>query len=71
VLIFSKSAALQYAKDLIRVNSVHPGFVDTPLARPRLLGNVSGKARMDATPLGAVAPLTQPGSNGGRTHARA
>jgi cyclopentanol dehydrogenase len=52
VRIFSKSAALQYAKDLIRVNSVHPGFVDTPMARPGLLGNESGKARMDATPLG-------------------
>ena len=52
VRIFSKSAALQYAKDRIRVNSVHPGFVDTPMARPGLLGNESGKARMDATPLG-------------------
>ncbi len=52
VLIFSKSAALQCAKDQIRVNSVHPGFVDTPMARPGLLGNESGKARMDATPLG-------------------
>ena len=29
VRIFSKSAAVQYAKDQIRVNSVHPGFVDT------------------------------------------
>src|ERR1700712_3277540 len=27
VRIFSKSAAIQYAKDQIRVNSVHPGFV--------------------------------------------
>jgi NAD(P)-dependent dehydrogenase (short-subunit alcohol dehydrogenase family) len=52
VRIFSKSAAIQYAKDQIRVNSVHPGFVDTPMARPGLLGNESGKARMDATPLG-------------------
>jgi NAD(P)-dependent dehydrogenase (short-subunit alcohol dehydrogenase family) len=52
VRIFSKSAAMQYAKDQIRVNSVHPGFVDTPMARPGLLGNESGKARMDATPLG-------------------
>lgn len=52
VRIFSKSAAIQHAKDQIRVNSVHPGFVDTPMARPGLLGNESGKARMDATPLG-------------------
>jgi NAD(P)-dependent dehydrogenase (short-subunit alcohol dehydrogenase family) len=51
VRIFSKSAALQYAKDQIRVNSVHPGFVDTPLARPGLVGH-AGKTRMDATPLG-------------------
>ena len=51
VRIFSKSAALQYAKDRIRVNSVHPGFVETPLAAPGLVGT-PGKARMDATPLG-------------------
>jgi NAD(P)-dependent dehydrogenase (short-subunit alcohol dehydrogenase family) len=51
VRIFSKSAALQYAKDAIRVNSVHPGFVETPLAAPGLVGG-PGKTRMDATPLG-------------------
>ena len=52
VRIFSKSAAIQYAKDQVGVYSVHPGFVDTPMARPGLLGNESGKARMDATPMG-------------------
>ena len=52
VRLLTKSTAIQYAKDRIRANSVHPGFVDTPLARPGLLGNESGKARMDATPLG-------------------
>ena len=52
VRIFTKSTAIQYAKEQIRANSVHPGFVDTPMARPGLLGNESGKARMDATPMG-------------------
>ncbi len=51
VRIFSKSAALHYAQDQIRVNSVHPGFVETPLAAPGLVGN-PGKTRLDATPLG-------------------
>ena len=31
VRIFSKSAAIQYAKDGIRVNSVHPGYCQTPM----------------------------------------
>ena len=36
VRIFTKSAAIQYAKEGIRVNSVHPGAVDTPMAGERL-----------------------------------
>ncbi len=35
IRIFSKAAAVQYAPDNIRVNSVHPGFMRTPLTVPR------------------------------------
>lgn len=31
VRLFTKAAAIQYAKDNIRVNSVHPGYAETPL----------------------------------------
>lgn len=30
--IFTKAAAIQYARENIRVNSVHPGYCETPLA---------------------------------------
>ena len=31
VRLMTKNAAIRYAKEGIRVNSVHPGFVDTPM----------------------------------------
>lgn len=33
VRLMTKTDALYYAKDKIRVNSIHPGFIDTPLVR--------------------------------------
>jgi NAD(P)-dependent dehydrogenase (short-subunit alcohol dehydrogenase family) len=52
VRIFSKAAAIQYAPDKIRVNSVHPGFVDTPMTRPGHANPEVARARLAATPLG-------------------
>ncbi|MFT6580269.1 MAG: SDR family NAD(P)-dependent oxidoreductase [Alphaproteobacteria bacterium] len=52
VRIFSKSAAIQYASDHIRVNSIHPGFVDTPMTKPGHDNPEVAQQRMDATPLG-------------------
>ena len=33
VRIFNKTTAIQYASENIRANSVHPGFVDSPMTR--------------------------------------
>ena len=33
IRLFTKAAAIQYAKENIRVNSVHPGYAHTPLTR--------------------------------------
>ena len=52
VRLSTKSAAMQYAAENIRVNSVHPGFVTSPMTQlmhdnPELAG-----PRLDQTPLG-------------------
>jgi cyclopentanol dehydrogenase len=52
VRIFSKAAAIQYAPDKIRVNSVHPGFVDTPMTAPGHSNPEVARKRLEATPLG-------------------
>src|SRR5262249_34672746 len=50
--LFSKAAAIQYAGDKIRVNSVHPGFVDTPMTQPGHANPEVASNRLAATPLG-------------------
>ena len=51
VRIFSKSVAIQYAANKIRVNSIHPGFVDTPMTAPGHANPEIVEQRMAATPL--------------------
>ena len=54
VRLFTKATALQYAIDEIRVNSVHPGLVATPLTVDRIK-SMQGQQLSASTPLGRVA----------------
>ena len=54
VRLLTKAAAVQYAKEGIRVNSVHPGFVDSPMtARFHAEPEVRAE-RVARTPLGRL-----------------
>ncbi len=54
VRLMTKNDALIYAPDRIRVNSIHPGFIWTPLVEHHLsaLGDLD-EGRKATTPLGA------------------
>ncbi|MCH8230843.1 MAG: glucose 1-dehydrogenase [Chloroflexi bacterium] len=51
---FSKAAAVAYAKDNIRVNSVHPGFTDTPMTFDIHSQKEIRDAREKMTPMGRL-----------------
>ena len=59
VRILTKTAALHWAQEGIRVNSIHPGFIDTPFLQPDSIERRTGSRQIyqkmiDATPLGRL-----------------
>lgn len=50
--LFTKSAAIQYAYENIRVNSVHPGFVTTPLTESVFTDPVASVPILETVPMG-------------------
>lgn len=50
VRLLTKSTALAWAKEGVRVNSIHPGFVGTPI-----LGDTDRQMLANITPMGRIA----------------
>ncbi len=53
VRLMTKSAALRYAKEGIRFNSIHPGFIDTPMVE-QTKGTESEQLILANTPMGRL-----------------
>ncbi|MDE0728306.1 MAG: glucose 1-dehydrogenase [Alphaproteobacteria bacterium] len=54
VRLFTKTAALQYAAENIRVNSIHPGYATTPLTVERFSDPAISEVLLDRTPMGRL-----------------
>ena len=54
VRLFTKATAIQYAKEGIRCNSVHPGLLETPMTQDMLADAVHREERTQRIPLGRV-----------------
>ncbi|MDA1128840.1 MAG: glucose 1-dehydrogenase [Chloroflexi bacterium] len=52
VRLFTKSAAIQYASEGIRVNSVHPGPIVTPMTEARRADGAAQQVMVSRIPLG-------------------
>jgi NAD(P)-dependent dehydrogenase (short-subunit alcohol dehydrogenase family) len=57
VRLMSKTDALLYAADRIRVNSVHPGFIRTPMVEHHLLDSGAEDVEAACREVGALHPL--------------
>ena len=53
VRILTKNVALRWATEGVRVNSVHPGFIDTPIIE-QALGTPVEEAMLASTPMGRL-----------------
>jgi NAD(P)-dependent dehydrogenase (short-subunit alcohol dehydrogenase family) len=53
VRLMTKNAAIRYAKEGIRVNSVHPGFIDTPMLEA-VKGTPFEQTMVEGTPMGRL-----------------
>lgn len=54
VRLMTKNAALHWGTRGVRVNSLHPGFIETPLSRELWQGTPRLAAMIDGTPLGRL-----------------
>lgn len=54
VRIFTKAAAVQYAKDGIRVNSIHPAIIETPMTVNLIADPAARRGRIADIPLGRI-----------------
>ncbi|MFD7373594.1 SDR family NAD(P)-dependent oxidoreductase [Streptomyces mirabilis] len=54
VRLMTKNAALHWARRGVRVNSLHPGFIETPRSRELWRGTPRLTAMLDGTPLGRL-----------------
>lgn len=59
IRLMTKNAAIHWAKEGVRVNSIHPGFIDTPMIAPLMSGDAPEAKAMAAqivatTPMGRV-----------------
>jgi len=57
VTLLTKSAAVRYAQDQVRINSLHPSTVNTPLVQNLFKDPEKKHERLDEVPLGRLATV--------------